>query len=69
MDLYTKESIFDANMFELFNVTDLLSTKTKDIEKVQHVRHACNNSHVLMYPMLCNCICTVTAHYIMKHII
>ena len=29
MDLYTKEGTFNANMFELFNVTDLLSTKTK----------------------------------------
>ena len=29
----------------------------QNIEKVQHVRHACNNSLVLMYPMLCNCIC------------
>ena len=25
----------------------------QNIEKVPHVRHACNNSHVLMYPMLC----------------
>ena len=31
MDLYTKEGAFDANMFALFNVTDLLSTKNKGI--------------------------------------
>ena len=31
MDLYTKEGTFDANMFELFNVTDLLSTNNKGI--------------------------------------
>ena len=31
MDLYTKEGTFDANMFALFNVTDLLSTKNKGI--------------------------------------
>ena len=33
------------------------------IKKVQHVSHACNNSHVLKYPMLCNCICILTGLY------
>ena len=29
MDLYTKEGTLEANMFELFNVTDFFSIKTK----------------------------------------
>ena len=28
----------------------------QNIKKVQHVSHACNNSHVLIYPMLCNIV-------------
>ena len=35
----------------------------QNIKKVQHVSHACNNSHVLIYPMLCNCICILTGLY------
>ena len=35
----------------------------QNIKKVQHVSHACNNGHVLIYPMLCNCICILTGLY------
>ena len=35
----------------------------QNIKKVQHVSHACNNSHVLIYPKLCNCICILTGLY------